>query len=69
MQKLIGFARVNSSQNKRVLPGLHEVKPLVLPGQFETTRNFYLVIRGDLLERARQARERGMQQLSAANAF
>ena len=35
--------------------------------KFETTRNFYLVIRDDVLERARQASERGMQQISVAN--
>ena len=35
--------------------------------KFETTRNFYLVIRGDILERARRASELGMQQISVAN--
>ena len=35
--------------------------------KFETRRNFYLVIRDDVLERARQASELGMQQISVAN--
>ena len=35
--------------------------------KFETTRNFYIVIRGDILERARRASELGMQRISVAN--
>ena len=49
--------------------GLREFDVMKMAGHsnFETTRNFYLVIRNDLLDRARQASTEGMKSISVAN--
>jgi integrase len=49
--------------------GLRELDVMQMAGhsKFETTRNFYLVIRDDILDRARRASKRGMRQISVAN--
>ncbi|MFC1652865.1 tyrosine-type recombinase/integrase [Planctomycetota bacterium] len=49
--------------------GLRELDVMQMAGHsnFDTTRNFYLVIRNDILEQARQASELGMKRISVAN--
>ena len=50
-------------------PREFDVMKMAGHSNFETTRNFYLVIRDDLLDHARLASEEGMKGISVANAF